>query len=162
MAGKVPCSLRRYNPPLDNAMYFQHHSVEAASATATKTIQIPAEAPSGTYEVQLPPIYPLNALQIRAYNQGKMGTWDVILSNLYQANQPIVNSQNGLMQGYFSYDDSDESCYTNLASSETFLRCSLFVNHTTGRPTDFFRYENASEGWAVDDYVGGVIIRQIA
>lgn len=143
-------------------MYFQYQNVEAASATTSNIVQVPAEAPSGVYEIQLPPLNPLNALQVRAYNQGKMGTWDLILSSLYQANQPIVNSQNGLMQGYFIYDGDDDTCYTNLAIGEAFLRCSLFVNHTTGRPTDFFRIENASEGWSVDDYVAGVIIKQIA
>lgn len=148
-------------------MYFQHQSVTAASATTSNIVQVPAEAPSGIYEVQLPPLNPLNSLQVRAYNQGKMGTWDLILSILYQANQPIVNSQNGVMQSYFNYDgDNDtcdnDTCYTNLAIGEAFLRCSLFVNHTTGRPTDFFRIENASEGWSVDDYVAGVIIKQIA
>lgn len=148
-------------------MYFQYQSVTAASATTSNIVQVPAEAPSGIYEVQLPPLNPLNSLQVRAYNQGKMGTWDLILSILYQANQPIVNSQNGVMQSYFNYDgDNDngdnDTCYTNLAIGEAFLRCSLFVNHTTGRPTDFFRIENASEGWSVDDYVAGVIIKQIA
>lgn len=150
------------NTPLNNAMYFQHQSVTAASATTSNIVQVPAEAPSGIYEVQLPPLNPLNSLQVRAYNQGKMGTWDLILSTLYQANQPIVNSQNGVMQSYFIYDGDNDTCYTNLAIGEAFLRCSLFVNHTTGRPTDFFRIENASEGWSVDDYVAGVIIKQIA
>lgn len=143
-------------------MYFQHYSVTAASATTSKIVQVPAEAPSGVYEIQLPPLNPLNSLQVRAYNQGKMGTWDLILSTLYPANQPIVNSQNGVMQSYFIYDGDNDTCYTNLAIGEAFLRCSLFVNHTTGRPTDFFRIENASEGWSVDDYVTEVIIKQIA
>lgn len=143
-------------------MYFQHQSVTAASATTSKIVQVPAEAPSGVYEVQLQPLNPLNALQVRAYNQGKMGTWDLILSNLCQANRPIVISQYGLIQGYFGYDGDNDTVYTNLANGEAFLRCSLFVNHTTGRPTDFFRIENASEGWSVDDYVTGVIIKQIA
>lgn len=143
-------------------MYFSIQSVTAASATTSKIVQVPAEAPSGVYEVQLPPLNPLNPLQVRAYNQGKMGTWDLILSTLYPANQPIVNSQNGVMQSYFIYDGDNDTCYTNLTFGEAFLRCSLFVNHTTGRPTNFFRIEEASEGWSVDGYVTDVIIKQIA
>lgn len=32
-------------------MYFQHQSVTAASATTSNIVQVPAEAPSGIYEV---------------------------------------------------------------------------------------------------------------
>lgn len=56
-------------------MYFQRQSVTAASATTSKIVQVPAEAPSGVYEVQLPSLNPLNSLQVRAYNQGKRVRW---------------------------------------------------------------------------------------
>lgn len=147
--------------PLQN-MYLITKDVIAESSTASKRIQIPAEAPSGVYTTSLMSLSNLNPIQIRAYNQGKSGTWDLTLSILYQTNLPILQSNGMVSFGGWFYDQNDDSIFLGLEGGVQLGRFPMFVKHVTGTPTDFFRLENGTEEWTPEGYINSVVIQQIA
>lgn len=146
--------------PLDNAMYFQAADIKAASASSSNTVQVPAEAPSGIYQVQFPSLYNLNPLEIEAFNQGKMGTWDTVLSILYLTNPAIINPSGTMRTEHWMFIEGSAS-FTIPGGAEI-VRLSCWVNHTTGSPTDFFKFKNGTEDWSPDSFLASCIIQQIA
>lgn len=150
-------------PPLNNTMFFQLASIYAESSSESKIVQIPAEAPSGIYQVQFQTLYNLNPIQIRAYNQGKDLTWDTVLSVLYESNRPILNENGGMITtSGWAYDTSTDSVTFTASGGVDIWRLDAFFNHTTGSPSNAFRFESGTEGWSPNSFLSAVILRQIA
>lgn len=171
---KIHPSLFTTSPPLtaDNSMYIKLIDLLAENATSSKTLQIPADAPSGVYSLTLPSIYNAMSLKFKVLNQGSNFIWDSLLAVLHASNpvltlsyDPSVDEGSGLKAGHFScwaYNTDDDSAWVDIAGNAELGRAVAFVKHVQGAPTDAMKLTDSGEGWSANYFITTVLIQQIS
>lgn len=144
-------------------MYFQTATLLADTANSTPILTLPADAPTGVYEVafgmaNLPGT-------ITAYNQGSPGSSksDTLLF-LEQANMPMLDQSLGL--GFeivpWVYSKATGTSTFTLGSGAKVGRLSAFFLHTKGEETQLVSRASSAGQFVAGGLTSRVVIKQIA
>lgn len=153
-------------------MYIKLIDLVAETSTQSKMLQIPSDAPSGIYQLNIPGIYNLDPYTIKLFGQGKQAIADPVLDILFRTNpvQTLLNDGSTADGGdskmvrasVWSYDSTDESMWVRLPGGVEVGHVVAFVKHSQGTPTDTLRFEGANEGWSQDQIITSILVHQTA
>lgn len=143
-------------------MYFQTVTLLADTANSTPILTLPADAPTGVYEVafgmaNLPGT-------ITAYNQGTGSTRPETILFLEQANMPMLDQSLGL--GFeivpWVYSKATGTSTFTLGSGAKVGRLSAFFLHTKGEETQLVSRASSAGQFVAGGLTSRVIIKQLA
>lgn len=136
-------------------MYIKFINLTAQSTNETDIATLPAEAPSGWYEVEIPGGVASYGYNVQAHNQ------DSFLSILYQANPCLLLSGASLSVLSSNYDSETNSVMWSVPNGTTLVQMRCFFKHVQGTETPLVSLMGLNV-FTSGNYVKTVIVRQLA
>ena len=145
----------------EDIMYIKFINLTAQSTNETDIATLPAEAPSGWYEVEIPGGVASYAYAVQAHNQGSGAYQDSFLSLLYQANPCLLLSGASLSVLSLNYDSETYSAMWSLPNGTTLVQMRCFFKHVQGTETPLVSLMGLNV-FTQGSYVKTIIVRQLA
>lgn len=145
----------------EEIMYIKFINLTAQSTNETDIATLPAEAPSGWYEVKIPGGVASYAYNVQVHNQGSGAYQDSILSILYQTTPCLLLSGTGLSVLSLNYDSETNSGMWSVPNGTTLVQMRCFFKHVQGIETPLVSLTGLNV-FTQGNYVKTVTVRQLA
>lgn len=149
-------------PTIEETMYIKTIPLVAESAYATNDAVLPAEAPSGFYEVLIPSIYNESTYTVVAYNQGSGGTRSDVIMALEASNPPLMFNMDYLIDdSLWLYEQETGGSTFAVPGGSLVKRLSCYFQHVKGEATSLIKL-SGNNVFTQGDTVGTIIVRRLA
>lgn len=142
-------------------MYLKIIPLVGINQYASNIATLPADAPSGIYEVAFTGSNPSYMYTIRAYNQGVGSNRPQTIQQLESANQPLIANGNYPDVSFWSYESETGTSTLGINSGSNVVRASCFVHHVLGEETKLVELSSNGQ-FTQDQTITNVVVRQIA
>lgn len=143
------------------AMYIRTIPLVAESGYATNDAVLPAEAPSGVYEVLIPNFGVQSTYTIVAYNQGSGNNRPDIIKTLEDCNQPLIYNGGSSDFSGWSYENETGGSTIAIPVGANVVRLSCYFQHVIGEATSLIKV-SSNNGFTQGNTIGSIVVRQLA
>lgn len=145
----------------EESMYIRTIPLVAESGYATNDAVLPAEAPSGVYEVLIPSFNPSSTYTIVAYNQGSGSNRPEIIKALEACNTPLVANGDYPDISAWNYENESGGSTIAIPSGANVVRLSCYFQHVIGEATSLIKV-SSNNGFTQGNTIGSIVVRQLA
>lgn len=142
-------------------MYLKVIPLVGINQYSSNLATLPADAPSGIYEVAFTGNNPSYMYTIRAYNQGVGSNRPQTIQQLENANQPLIANGNYPDVSFWSYENETGTSTLAISSDSNIVRASCFVHHVLGEETKLVELSSSGQ-FTAEQVITNVVVRQIA
>lgn len=142
-------------------MYIRTIPLVAESGYATNDAVLPAEAPSGVYEVLIPNFGVQSTYTIVAYNQGSGNNRPDIIKTLEDCNQPLIYNGDYSDFSGWSYENETGGSTIAIPVGANVVRLSCYFQHVIGEATSLIK-ASCNNGFTQGNTIGSIVVRQLA
>jgi hypothetical protein len=143
------------------SMYINTIPLVAESNYATNDAVLPAEAPSGVYEVLIPNFGVQSTYTIVAYNQGSGNNRPDIIKTLEDCNQPLIYNGDYSDFSGWSYENETGGSTIAIPVGANVVRLSCYFQHVIGEATSLIKV-SCNNGFTQGNTIGSIVVRQLA
>lgn len=147
--------------PQEESMYIRTIPLVAESGYATNDAVLPAEAPSGVYEVLIPNFGVQSTYTIVAYNQGSGNNRPDIIKTLEDCNQPLIYNGDYSDFSGWSYENETGGSTIAIPVGANVVRLSCYFQHVIGEATSLIKV-SCNNGFTQGNTIGSIVVRQLA
>lgn len=143
------------------SIYIRTIPLVAESGYATNDAVLPAEAPSGVYEVLIPNFGVQSTYTIVAYNQGSGNNRPDIIKTLEDCNQPLIYNGDFSDFSGWSYENETGGSTIAIPVGANVVRLSCYFQHVIGEATSLIKV-SSNNGFTQGNTIGSIVVRQLA
>lgn len=143
------------------ALYMTIIPLVADSGYSTNDATLPADAPTGVYEISIPNLTASSTYTLVAFNQGTGSERPEIIKSLEACNQPMIHNGDFSDFSGWSYESETGGSTIAIPIGAHIIRLTCYIQHTKGQETNLVR-ASSNNGFTQGNTIGSIVVRQLA